>query len=579
MIIFKRLVVFLKPYWKHMLGAFAITLLLNGSTLLQPVLLKLLTDKVLVGKSFFYLNLIVGGFLLLVIFKGATAYFQGYIMTYAIQRAVNSLRLDFFRHLQALPLKFYEKMRLGEIQSRATNDIQVASLLYSSLVGFINDTIILAGSLGWMFYKDWKMTLLNLVVSPLLAMAVHNFGKLIRDITEKLQTKIADLYSVLYEAIASVKVVKSFNREEHVISRFRDKNEEYFGSQMKLAQFTLTQTPVVEFLAALGIVVVVWYGALQIILGRFTMGEMMAYWGFMVLATQPLNRIASTYTNFQQAIAAGKRIFDVMDLPPEAPESEDSIDLPELAGEVEFDHVSFAYDDENYVLSDICLKVRPGEVVALVGPNGAGKSTLVNMISRFYENQKGVVSVDGYDISKVKIRSLRRQISLVPQETVIFLGTIRENIAYGRPGASEEEVLAASKAANAHEFIMQLPNGYDTSVVERGVNLSGGQRQRLAIARALLMNPRILILDEFTSGIDSESENLIQEAIEHLIKGRTCFVIAHRLSTIRNADRIIVLDQGRIEEEGTHQELLEKGGLFSRLYESHFCQEPEAKNQ
>ncbi len=557
-----------------MLAACLITLVLNGSTLLQPVLLKVLTDKVLVGKNFFYLNLIVGGFLILVIFKGASAYFQGYVMTYAIQRAVNKLRLDFFSHLQTLPLRFYEKMRLGEIHSRATSDIQMASLLYTSLIGFVNDVLVLAGSLGWMFYKDWKMTLLNLVVSPLLGMAVSKFGKLIRDITDKLQSKVADLYSILYEAIASIKVVKSFNREEHVVNIFENKNEEYFGSQMKLAQFTLTQTPVVEFLAALGIVVVVWYGALEIILGKFTMGEMMAYWGFMVLAAQPLNRVSSTYTNFQQAIAAGGRIFEVMDLPPEAPESADLVELPEVSGKVEFDHVSFAYDDENYVINDICLKVEPGQVIALVGPNGAGKSTLVNLISRFYEQQKGVIRVDGHDISKVKVRSLRRQISLVPQETVIFLGTIRENIAYGRPGATEEEILNASKAANAHEFITQLPSGYDTSVVERGVNLSGGQRQRLAIARALLMNPRILILDEFTSGIDSESENQIQEAIEHLIRGRTCFVIAHRLSTIRNADRIIVMDGGRIVEEGSHQELLDRGGLFSRLYEAHFCEVP-----
>jgi len=568
MTIYKRLLSYLKPYWKHMLGALLITFLLNASTLIQPIMLKALTDKVLIGKDFLVLNLVVGGYLLLVILRGAFAYFQGYIMSYATQRAATNLRFDVFKHLQSLPLKFYEKMRLGEIHSRATNDVLIAGLLSNSLVTFANDTIVLIGSIGWMFYKDWKMTLLNLVVSPLIAMAVANFGRLIGQITEKLQAKVADMSSIIYEAISSMKVVKTFTREKYEIQRFRNKNEENFGTQMKLSQFALTQTPVVEFLAALGIVIVVWYGSLQIILGKFTMGDMMAYWGFMVLAAQPLNRVTATYANFQQAKAAARRIFEIMDLPPEVQDPPDAVEIPRIEGRIEFDHVYLAYDDENYVLKDINIKVEPGEVIAVVGPNGAGKTSMMNLIPHFYTSQKGTLKIDGYDIKKIKLNSLRQQISIVPQETVLFLGSIRDNIAYGKLDASEEEIIAAAKAANAHDFIIKLPRGYDTNTGERGLLISGGQRQRIAIARALLRDPRILILDEFTSGIDTESENLIQEAIERLMKGRTCFIIAHRLSTVRNADRIIVLDQGRIVEVGNHMELLARGGFYTRLYEA-----------
>lgn len=566
--IFPRLLGYLKPYWKTVVSALACTALMNCLTLLQPFLIKIMTDRVLIGRDFRILNLICLGFLILVSVRCFFSYAQGYLMNLAAQGSAKKMRQDVFEHLQSLPISFFERCRPGEIYSRSYNDVNLTMTPYNNLMQLINDGVIIVGAIGWMFYKDWSMTILNLLISPLVGIAITRFGRRIGEITSRLQAKVADLSSIIYENISGIKVVKSFTMEEHEVLRFANKNEENFGTQMKMVQASVTQGPVIEFLAALGIVVVVWYGALQIVIGKFTIGEMMTYWSFMVLAAQPLNKIGLIYSSFQSSIASAARVFEILDTPSEVRESESAIDPGPLQGKIEFSHIGFSYERGNVVLKDVNLTIEPGEVVALVGPNGAGKTTLVSLIPRFYDPVTGGVKIDGRDIREIKLRALRSQIGIVQQETILFAGTIRENIAYGKPNATEKEIVEAAKTAGAHEFIMRLPNRYDTEVGQRGLRVSGGQRQRIAIARALLRNPRILILDEYTSGLDSESENVITEGVESAIRGRTCLIIAHRLSTVRNADRIAVLDRGEIKEIGTHMELLIRGGLYTRLYES-----------
>jgi len=569
--IYRRLLSYLTPYWKYMLGAFILTLLINVGTLIQPYLIKILTDNILLGKQgfqerFLLLNLVCGGYILLVMVRGGLAYFQGWMMNWAGQRSLKRMRDHVFQHLQALPITFYEKWRLGEIYSRSTNDVSMTTVISGSLINLVNDTVVVIVALSYMFSKSVWMTVLNLLVAPLIAITVARFGRRIGEVTESLQAKVADLAAIIYENIYSMKVVKSFTREAYEIKRFTSKNEENFATTMKMVQYGLTQGPVVELLAALGVVVVIWFGARQIIVGKFTMGEMMAYWGFMVLMTQPLNRLSGTYSSFQSAKAAARRVFQVLDTPTEIKEKPGAVALPHLAGRIEYQNINFGYDEDRMVLNDINLVVEPGQVVALVGHNGAGKTSLVNLIPRFYDVHHGTLRIDGHDVRNVKLDTLRRQISIVPQETVLFGGSIRDNIAYGRVDAAEDEIIAAARTANAHDFIMELPRGYDSGIGERGVLLSGGQRQRIAIARALLRDPRILILDEFTSGVDTESEHLITQAIERLMKGRTTFVIAHRLATVRNADIILVMDEGRIVERGSHDQLLELRGQYWRLY-------------
>ncbi|MFH1453845.1 MAG: ABC transporter ATP-binding protein [Armatimonadota bacterium] len=572
---YKRLIGYIKTYWKQITLAFIFTLLLVVIPLLQPYLIKFLMDYVLSGNEYVktaaekihYLKLIVFCFFMIILLKGYFTYQQSYIMNYAAQSALKKMRDDFFAKMQEMPMSFFSKWHAGEIYSRGNNDITLIISFYTNIVYISQDVLTIVLCLGVMFYLDWFMTLMILLVSPLVALTISRFAKYVERATHKLQSKIAEMSTIIYDNITNIKVVKSFTREKYEVSKFYNKNEEALTSQMKLVQFSATQPPIVEFVAGIGFAIVIVMGAMRVINGAMTLGDIMAYWGFMVLMSNPINRSAGLYTMFRTAKAAATRVFDLMDMPKES-EDGGKADMPQVKGNIDFEGVTFEYDKGRPVLSNINLSIKEGEVIALVGKNGSGKSTLASLVARFYNPCSGNVKIDGVDVKDVNLKSLRTQIGLVPQDTFLFSGTVKENIRYGKLDATEDELTGASKRACAHDFIMNLKDGYETEVGDRGCNLSGGQRQRIVIARALLKNPKILILDEFTSGIDTESETIINKAVDELMKGRTCIVIAHKLATIKNSDKIVVLDSGRILEQGRYNDLIANQGRFFKMSEA-----------
>lgn len=564
----RRFLGFARPYVPYYVFAMLASLVMNGATMLQPYLLKLLTDHVFIDKNISYLNWICLGLLGSSVLKGLFSYTQGYLMAYASQRTVTHIRDIVYRHLQSLPIPFYDRVRVGDILNRFTSDVgNMTSILTNGLMNMVNDVLVLCFALIWMMVKSPGLTMLALIASPLIGLAMSKFGRLINRLSVRVQNRLSDLVSKMQETFTSMKVVKSFTREEYEIQRFGHINEEAFDAAIKINQLGATQAPIVELLGTIGVVVVVWYGGLGIIRNEFTLGDMMAFWAYMVLATNPLNRLTGTYSALRQGLVSGARVFEMLDIPIEAMDKANAVPMPPVEGKVEFDRVTFAYDEEP-VLKELSFTVKPGELVALVGPNGAGKTTIISLIPRFYDPTGGAIRVDGHDLRDIKVRSLREQMAIVPQENVLFSGTLRENIMYGNLQATEAQMMEAARIGNCYDFIMDLPNGFDTTIGERGVGLSGGQRQRVAIARAILRNPRILILDEATSNLDQQAEHEVQEALERLMKGRTTFIIAHRLSTIRRADRILVVNHGRVVEQGRHEDLMEARGLYSRLYEA-----------
>lgn len=571
-----RIIGYIRPYWKVVLAALAFTVFVALARLSQAKFVNWLF-ALMTKESFSYaqghdpfweLNKIIGSFLVLLVFMGVGSFCQKYYVDLSGQSALRDMREAVFKHLQRLDLSFFDGMRLGEIQSRATGDILTATSIYTVLSDFLKNFLIVAVAFGWMFYTDTKMTLLVLLLSPVIGIAVGRFGHKMGHITENLQARMADLSSVMFENISSQKVIKGYHREKFEIERFSKTNDENFRTQMKLVQVAATQTPVVEVLAALGIITIVYFGATRVLQGGATFGEMTEYWTLMVMTTQPISALSGFYSSMQSSAAAAKRVFTVLDTEPRVKDASDALVLPPVKGQVEFKDVHFAYEEGKPILRGIDLTVEPGEVVAIVGPNGAGKTSFVNLLPRFYDPTSGSISIDGHDLKTITLGSLRTQVGSVIQESVLFGASIAENIACGRADYTREQIVEAAKVANADEFIRRLPEGYETQVGERGLRLSGGQRQRIAIARALLRDPKILILDEFTSGIDTESENLITEAIERIMRGRTSLVIAHRLNTIRHANRIVVIDAGQIVEVGTHEKLLAKSGLYAKLYEA-----------
>ena len=568
-----RMVRLVAPYWRSLALAAVLLLLSNAVVLALPLAVRWLVDTVFVSRNLGQLNRIALGLLGLFFLQSATGVGNTYLVARVGQRLIADLRLQIHMRVQNLPLRFFAERRTGEIVSRVSNDVTVVQNALTDMpITFLSQLTTLVGGLVLMLVMNAGLTLLILVIIPPILVIGVFFGRRLERLSTAVQDRLADSTVALEEMLSGIRVVKSFAREDFERARFRGQVESAFATAMRRARLRAAFIPLISFVGFGALTFLLWYGGLQVVRGQITPGELVAFLFYMMMVAGPMGAFAGLYAQLREALGAGRRVFELLDASPEPLEVAGAFQPGRLEGWVHFHEVSFSYDGSQPVLDGISLEVRPGEVIAIVGPSGVGKTTLVNLIPRFYDPSKGRIEIDGHNLIDFDLRGLRQQIGLVPQDTFLFGGTVRENIAYGRPGAGVEEILEAARSANADEFVSRLPQGYDTVVGEKGVKLSTGQRQRITIARVLLKDPRILILDEATSSLDSESERLVQEALERLMRGRTTFIIAHRLSTIQRAGRIVVLRDGRIVEQGPHAVLLARGGLYQHLWALQFAE-------
>ena len=506
--------------------------------------------------------------------------FHGFITTELGQRLIYDMRNQLYDHIQQFPLSYFENNKTGEIMSRLMNDVNsLEQAIVGPVVTFITDMF----KFGWILYfcikLDWQLTGVALFVCPFISLCTYNFGKRIRKVFRSLRDKTAELNALIQDNISGIKVIAGFAKEAEEMERFRNKNYDNYNLYVRILKLVSTLRPIVDLLTETGAVIVICFGGYKVLQGQLSAGTFVIFFPYLQMMYSPITGLTRFYNQVQRAIASTERIFEILDTPSELKDAPNAIDLPPVRGIVEFRHVHFRYNQDMDVLTDINISACTGQMIALVGPSGSGKTTLTKLIPRFYDPTKGEILIDGYNIKDVKLHSLRRQMAMVLQEPFLFNDTVKANIAYARFDALNNEIEEAACAANAHDFIMELPHRYDSVIGERGVKLSGGQKQRIAIARAILANPRILILDEATSSVDTETEQLIQNAIYRLVKHRTTFVIAHRLSTILHADLIVVMDHGRIAETGLHHELLANGGLYKKLFEMQFMIQETAKQE
>ncbi|HEY63871.1 MAG TPA: ABC transporter ATP-binding protein [Caldilineae bacterium] len=563
-----RLFGYLRPYWKALALTCVLLILSTGLSLLPPLVQRQIVDEVIGGRDLSRLGQMIALLVGIYAFLSLVDFGEQYIRHALGERFLFDLRVRIYDHLQRLSLSFFERTSTGELMSRATNDVNALEhFVTHGVVLTAVDLLRLLGASAILLALDWRLALVALVPTPLIAAGLRWFNRYARPIYRRARDRLGDINAKLQDNLAGIRVIQSFGREDVELERFRSTSQRYYHERVRGIRAWSTFFPAMHFISAMGGIAVLGVGARMVVNGQLTLGTLIAFLSYILSFYEPLRRLTEIDNTFQQAIAAAERIFELLDETPEIQDAPDAIELDEVRGEVVFDDVHFRYGDGDEVLHDISFRMAPGEVVALVGPSGAGKTSIANLLCRFYDPDHGRILLDGHDLRKIKLRSLRRHIAVVLQDTFLFNTTVRENLLYGNPDATEEEMIAAAKAAYAHDFILQLPQGYDTEIGERGVKLSGGQRQRLALARAILANPRILILDEATSSVDAEAEYLIQKALDEVLKGRTALVIAHRLSTIRNADKIIALEGGRIREIGRHEDLLARGGLYSQLYQ------------
>ena len=516
-------------------------------------------------------TVLVGAFLLLFVISRVFSAIQGIVMAKVGQGLIFDMRSQAYRHVQKLSLSYFEDQQTGDVMSRVVNDVNsLESVIVGPVIRLITDVCRLGFVLYYCMLWDWQLTSLSLTAAPLLLLSTFFVGKLLRKNFRELRKKVGELNALIQDNISGIRIIQSFVREEHELGRFNVTSRQNYTLNVRLASIFAMFRPWVDFLNQIGILVVLGVGSVKVMNGELKPGMFVVFLQYLPMLFGPITGLTRFYNHVQRALASCERVFELLDTKAAVASPPNAIQLPPLRGEVEFRHVDFHYRDDVQALDDIGLHAKPGEMVALVGPSGAGKTTLVNLIPRFYDISDGDLLVDGRDVREVDLDSLRSQIGIVLQDPFLFNATVKENLRYGRYDATDDDLVEAAKAANAHGFISELTDGYDTLIGERGVKLSGGQRQRISIARAILADARILILDEATSSVDSETEMLIQQAIDNLVRNRTTFVIAHRLSTVQHADQIIVLEAGAIVETGSHEELLGRGGLYARLHEVQF---------
>jgi subfamily B ATP-binding cassette protein MsbA len=564
---FKRFLPFLKPYLSRMMFA---GLLVMGVAAINLALLRLagnLWDVITVQHDAGRMTELIGLFLGLVVLQGLCSMGHSYLTAWVSQHIVADFRRHLFAHLQTLSVSFFARRRTGELLSRLMNDVTVIqSVVTETPIDTAKQLVTFVGGIAFLLAMNWRLCLLILVLLPLLVLVAKFFGRRLKSLSTSIQDQTAALSTLIEEVISGIRIVKSFVQTKREEARFALQVGQTLSLTLRRAGILAVFIPVISLLTFSAAAAVLWYGGRQVIDGAVSPGELFAFVLFAGILIGPFSSAARVFAQIREAQGATERVFEILDTQSEVRDAPNAMVLSNVSGHIQVEHVSFAYDPRQPVLTDVSFEAKPGELVAIVGPTGAGKTTVMNLIHRFYDPTEGQITIDGQDLRLVTLESWYRQIALVPQETLLFGGTILDNIRYGNRDADEEAVKEASRAAHAHEFIMSFPDGYQTIVGEKGITISGGQRQRIALARAILKNPRILLLDEATSALDSESERLVQEALEQLMKGRTTFVIAHRLTTIQRADRILVLNKGRLVETGTHNELMARQGLYHYLY-------------
>lgn len=586
----------LYPHWKPLTLAFIAVLGTSITDVLEPWPLKIVFDYVFGSKrmpdwlativgyigtdKFSILNFAVLSVITIAVAGAISSYFEKYLTTSVGQWVMHDLRRVLYSHIQKLSLSYHDQKRTGDLISRVTTDIDaVQNLISQVLLGILVNVLTLLGMMLVMLYLNWAFTVIALLVAPALFFVVYHYTHRIKNASRAMRRQEGEVVNVLEEVLSSIRVVKAFAREDYEQKRFERESRESVERALLARNFKAKLPPIVETIVAAGTCLVLWYGARLVLAGELTAGELLVFLLYLGKMYKPMRELSKMTDTISKASVGWERIREVLENEAQVRDLPTAKPAPRFKGEIEFDHVSFSYDAERPIISDLSLRIEPGQLAALVGPTGAGKTTIVSLLPRFYDNNAGEIRIDGTDIRQFKQKSLREQISFVLQETLLFRATVAENIAYGKPNATREEIIRAAKLANADEFIDRMPDGYDTMIGERGVTLSGGQRQRVTIARAIIRDSPILILDEPSAGLDAESEKLVFDALENLMEGKTSIVIAHRLATVRRANVIFVVDQGRVVEQGTHEELLKNGGLYSRLYELQFRGEEDQEQR
>ncbi|MEG1641794.1 MAG: ABC transporter ATP-binding protein [Synergistaceae bacterium] len=562
-----RLLKYCKPYKKRLLIALICMVLSALFGILPPWLIKNVVDDVLIAKKTNMLNLLAIAIIVMYVFKAVFAYGHMYLMTWVGQKVVIDVRLELYDHTQKLSFATLYSRRSGEFLSRITNDVStIQNILASVVVDFVVQGCTFVGILAFLFFINWKLTILTFIIVPFAVLVIDAASSKLRKVGTVIQEKLAMVASIAQEAVSSIRIVRSFATEDEEFKRFRDESNKHFTALMKGTQVRGMLEGMVEVILISALSLVLWLGGRNVINGEITAGELLSFLTYIGLLVQPIRTLSRVISNIQQGVASADRVFEILDEKNEIEQSENPLVLPNMTGQITFENVWFSYDDTKSILQGLSLEIKSGEKIAIVGPTGAGKSTFADLIMRFYDADEGLIKIDGENIKDLDLKKYRRQIGVVPQDPVLMKGTLAYNICYGYDAATEEDMIQAAQIAGIYDFITTLPQKFETEVGERGVTLSGGQRQRIAIARAVVRNPKILIMDEATSSLDAIVEQQVQEAMENAMEGRTSLVIAHRLSTIRNSDRIIVLDSGKVAEQGTHEQLIEMGGHYFRLF-------------